>query len=327
VTWFSLLNRKQCLLAVPYNSIHAADQPPRRLLQGASVKISSIFLAVCLCATGVIANCQPADQKATLAAITARGRALYEYDQAAAKGTDAIFSLKPQPTTKGLTHYLCIHTSRGWRVVFPQWDMSHLHIMVAYEATESIPDKTYKARKVDPPQAAGGDLQIEAVALELALSDFESPEKPKRPYNTAVLPAPHGQFYVYLYPGQIKENVWPIGGDYRYTISSDAQSIVDKHQMHKAIQDSAPKAGSNEVAGYHFHVVTDLPEDTDVLYVLNRKPAMPEYVGINQGKMFFLINTDGTITTAEDKKDSVRPKAPAPPSGTGSATKPATTPK
>jgi hypothetical protein len=263
--------------------------------RGASVRISAIFLAVCVSATAVSANCQSADLKATLAGVSERGRALYAYDQAAASGTDAIFAL--HPSTKGLSHYLCIHTAKGWRVVFPKWDASHEHILIAYDATQSIPDKTFKARELNPPQAADASLQLQALALETALHDFELP---KRPYNTAVLPGPHGQFYVYLYPGQIKSNAWPIGGDVRYTISADGQHIVEKRPLHKAILDSEPKSGSNEVAGYHFHILTTLPEDTDVLYVLNRKPSIPEYVGV--GKEFFLINTDGSISTAPDKK-------------------------
>ena len=260
-----------------------------------------MFLAVCLSATAVSANCQSADLKATLAGITERGRALYDYDQAAANGTDAIFALHPD--TKGLTHYLCIHTTKGWRIVFPKWDAAHEHILVAYDAIESVPEKTFKARKLDPPQPADNALQLESIALELALHDFQ---QPSRPYNTAILPAPRGQFYVYLYPGQIKANAWPIGGDVRYTVSADAQHIVDKRPLHKAILDAEPKAGSNEVAGYHFHILTDLPEDTDVLYVLNRKPSMPEYVGA--GEQYFLINTDGSISTATDPKSQPEKK-------------------
>jgi hypothetical protein len=253
-----------------------------------------MFLAVCLSATAVAAKSQTADLKATLAGITERGRDLYAYDQAAANGTDAIFALHPD--TKGLTHYLCIHTAKGWRIVFPRWDDAHEHILIAYDAMESLPAKTFKARKIDPPQVADHALQLESNALELAVHDFQLP---KRPYNTAILPAPHGQFYVYLYPGQIKANVYPIGGDTRYTISADGERIVDKRPLHKAILDAEPKPGSNEVAGYHYHILTDLPEDTDVLYVLTRKPSMPEYVGA--GKQYFLINTDGSISTAPDK--------------------------
>lgn len=254
------------------------------------MKISAMLLGVCLCAASVGASCQPANLTATLSAITERGRALYAYDQAAWKGTDAVFALKPK--TEGMAHYICIKTAKGWRVVFPKWNDAHDKLLVAYEATENASGK-FEARAVDPPKLADKEVQTAALALETAIGDFG---KPQRPYNSAVLPAPGGKYYVYLYPGQIKAQAWPIGGDIRYSISGDGQHILDKRQLHKAILDAEPKPGSNEVAGYHFHILTDLPEDTDVLYVLNRKPSMPEYIGA--GKQYFLINTDGSISTA-----------------------------
>jgi hypothetical protein len=260
-----------------------------------------MFVAVCLCATAIGANCQSADLKTTLAGITHRGRELYAYDQAATNGTDAIFALKPNTT--GLTHYICMRTPKGWRVIFPKWNEAHTSVVVAYDAIETAPGK-FQAHTFDPPKAGDKQLQTYALALELAIHDFT---QPKRPYNTAILPAPGGNLYVYLYPGQIKANTWPIGGDVRYTVSSDGEKIIDKRPLHKSILDAQAKPGSNEVAGYHFHVVTTLPEDTDVLYVLNRKPSMPEYIGIEdtmkpaEMKKFFLINTDGSISTASEK--------------------------
>ncbi len=64
--------------------------------------------------------------------------------------------------------------------------------------------------------------------------------------------------------------------------------------MHKTILDMEYKPGSNVVAGMHSHVLSDVPEDSDVLYVLTRKPSIPEYVGTQ--KRIFVVNTDGTIT-------------------------------
>ena len=255
------------------------------------MKISATFLGILLSTTTVAAVGQVADQKATLAGVTERGRALYAYDQAAWKGTDAIFSLKPQPKKEGMTHYICNHTAKGWRVIFPKWNEAHDKVVIAYEAVEKA-DGTYEAHAINPPRLADKEVQSESIALELAVHDFQ---KPNRPYNTAVLPARGGNYYVYLYPGQIKANAWPIGGDIRYTISGDGQRIVEKRQLHKSILDDEPKKGPNELAGYHFHVLTSVPEDTDVLYVLNRKPSKPEYVVSDEGKKTFLINTDGSI--------------------------------
>jgi hypothetical protein len=51
------------------------------------------------------------------------------------------------------------------------------------------------------------------------------------------------------------------------------------------------------VAGSHSHVLSDVPEDTDVFYVLTRKPSIPEFVGA--GKRVFEIQVDGTIVLAK----------------------------
>jgi hypothetical protein len=46
--------------------------------------------------------------------------------------------------------------------------------------------------------------------------------------------------------------------------------------------------------GYHTHVLSDVPEDTDVMLVLTRQPRVPEIVGA--GGYIFTIAVDGTIT-------------------------------
>jgi hypothetical protein len=129
-------------------------------------------------------------------------------------------------------------------------------------------------------------------ALELAIASFLGE---KRPYNSALLPAPDGNLYVYVYPAQVKDTIWPLGGDVRYTISTDGKRILKKRQLHKSILDMEYKAEMYVVGGVHSHVLTDVVEDTDVLYVLNRKPSIPEYVGAGQRR--FVISPDGSIET------------------------------
>jgi hypothetical protein len=137
-----------------------------------------------------------------------------------------------------------------------------------------------------------------AKAFDTALHDFQGE---KRPYNVAVLPAPPNQLYVYVVPAQTKAGVYPLGGDVRYLITADGGSIVEKRQLHKTIMEtsasSMPK-DSTPAWGYHTHVLSDVPEDTDVFYVLTRKPSMPEAVGTLHKKLY-AISVDGTIR--EDK--------------------------
>ena len=227
------------------------------------------------------------DLPSYLAGVTERGRALYEYDQAAWHGTDAFFALHPD--TQGLTHYICVKTPAGWEVVFPKWNVTHDRLLAVYRAMESGGPDSYKAKKYDPPEEGPDDLVAKERALELAIGDFPAQS---RPYNTAILPAEDENLYVYLYPGQVKADVWPLGGDVRYTISADGKRIVEKRQLHKSILDREFDRGA--VSGFHTHVLSDVPEDTAVFFVLNRRPLISEYVG-TLGGWIFVINTDGTI--------------------------------
>lgn len=250
------------------------------------VRIVSVWL-FCL-VVSLTAQVKDKDLGAYLPGVTARGRALYAYDQAAWHGTDAFFALHPE--TNGLAHYICVKSTLGWVVYFPKWNALHDHIQVVYQAAETDVPGAYKATRYDPPQEGPDELIAEERALELAIEDF----KPQgRPYNTAILPAEDGNLYVYLYPGQNTDDVWPIGGDVRYAISPDGKNIHEKRLLHKSILDMKFDPKQKAVAGIHSHVLSDVPEDTDVLYVLNRKPSIPEYIAA--GKRMFVVNTDGTI--------------------------------
>ena len=47
----------------------------------------------------------------------------------------------------------------------------------------------------------------------------------------------------------------------------------------------------------HNHVLSDISEDTDVSYVLARKPLIPEYIGTQVA--VYEVNPDGTIRVVE----------------------------
>ena len=49
-----------------------------------------------------------------------------------------------------------------------------------------------------------------AKAIGTALEDFRGPD---RPFNVAVLPDDSGGLYVYVYPAQLKTDVYPLGAD------------------------------------------------------------------------------------------------------------------
>jgi hypothetical protein len=224
--------------------------------------------------------------------ITARGRALYEYDQAAWHATDAVQAINP--STQALGRYIARKSDTGWKVAFGRLNDTRDKFIVAYEATQGATLREFTVKKFDPPQEDTSVYLAAAKAIDTALHDFQGQ---KHAYNVAVLPAPSDQLYVYVVPAQPKDGVYPLGGDARYRVTTNGSAIVEKRQLHKTILENDPSSstkGSTPVAGFHTHVLSDVPEDTDVFYVLTRQPPQPEYVG-TMSKKLYVISTDGTI--------------------------------
>ena len=98
-------------------------------------------------------------------------------------------------------------------------------------------------------------------------------------------------------PAQTTRGVYPEGADVRYLMSPDGSTIVEKRPLHKAILEfrSAGTPGRTLAGHFHSHILSDVPEDTDVFYVLNltRKPPVPEFVGTKNH--VYQIQVDGTI--------------------------------
>jgi hypothetical protein len=222
-----------------------------------------------------------------LRAITARGKMLAEYDVAAWHATDVIQDLKP---VEGSTrNYIAKKTDAGWVVVFGRISDAHDKFLILYQANQGTRPDFFTDKKYDPPLENTDFYFYAAKAFEAALKDLGAVN---RPYNAYAIPSETGQLYVYLLPAQTENGVYPLGGDVRYTFTANGDSMVEKRQMHKSILDFAVKKGS--VSGYHTHVLSLTPEDSDVFHVLARKPSIPEYVGTFDKKIY-IIQTDGTI--------------------------------
>jgi hypothetical protein len=254
------------------------------------LKFANLMLGVLLAATVAHAQRNAPGTAAELAEITERGRQLVEYDLAAWHATDAVVALSPPQGS--VARYLARKTEAGWVVVFGRFNEKRDKFLVAYEATqEGASIKEFKVRKHEPPKESGDFYLFAAKAVEMALADFKGEQ---RPYNVAVLPAKPDGLYVYVMPAQTKQGVYPHGGDVRYLISADGSKIVSKRQMHKAILEiAAPENPKELVAGFHVAVMDDIPEDTDVFYVLSRKPSAPEWIGTQ--KYMYMVEVDGAI--------------------------------
>src|SRR5690349_23472716 len=223
-----------------------------------------------------------------LAAITERGRLLYEYDQAAWHASDAVQMANPR-NVEG-QRYVARKEAAKWTVVFGKLNDDRSRFAISYEAQEQATLRQFSVHPEPAERQDQGFFLYAARAIEVAMKDFGAAS---RPYNVAVLPGPAEQLYVYLYPAQTKARVYPLGGDVRYLVSADGTKILERRQMHKTIIETGPKEGKKMAAGFHTHVLSDLPEDTDVFHVLTQDPPLPEFVGTPH--FTYQVKADGTI--------------------------------
>lgn len=212
-----------------------------------------------------------------LAEIAARGRALAEYDQAAWHAGDAVEAL--HPTAETVRRYVARKAPAGWTVAWGYFDPAHTRFLITYEANQGAKPTEFTVVKHDPPIEDVDFYFHAASALETARRDFYPSAHPARPYNISVLPAKTGDWYVYAIPAQQDLAILPYGGDLRYTISSDGAKILDRRQMHKSVQEeSVPESGERPYFGYHIHILSDVPEDSDIFYAMTRKAQQGEWV-------------------------------------------------
>jgi hypothetical protein len=272
-------------------------------LRRKSARAASLLVTLGLAIAGVKAQTVTAPSTAELAEITERGRALSEYDQAAWHATDAVQMANPK-TTEG-QHYVAKKENKRWTVLFGALSGDKSKFLTSYGAEQLAEPKEFRVTKDERAKEETTFYLYAARALEVALADFG---RANRPYNSAVLPATGreakdqpGLLYVYLYPAQTKAGIYPLGGDVRYLVSADGLKILNKRQMHKTVLDVAPAKGKKMVAGYHTHVLSDIPEDTDVLHVLQQDPPVPEKIAT--ADFLYEIGVDGAIALKKAKKN------------------------
>lgn len=265
---------------------------------------ASTLAAICLVVTTVrpaAAQQQPwstehqdESLRPELDAITARGRLLAEYDQAAWHATDALMALRPDPNQ--LTGYLARRRADGlWEVVFGRLDAERNAFLIAYRAVQrGVGDTSYLATTVSPRESDPDWYARAARALDAARGAFGTAN---RPYNAMVVPANGASdWFVYLVPAPTRAGVFPLGGDARYRISADGRTLLERRRLHNAVLEytGMQKEGAKAIAGSHTAVLDDRPEDTDVFHVLSREPKLPEYIASRS--YYFRVDLDGSIT-------------------------------
>ena len=245
-----------------------------------------------LASTAAFAQKPQAPSSEQLAAITARGKLLYEYDQAAWHATDA---LQPSTIPKGAVDgYVARKTDNGWVVMWGRFTPSRDKFLIVYEAVQTAKPELFRVEKHDPPIEDAGFYLNAFRAIDTGRQDFHGEN---RPYNFAVLPAENRSFFVYILPAQTVEDVYPMGGDVRYLVSSDGLHIIAKRRMHQDIINITV----NETTPFslHTHILSDSAEDSDVFNVLTRHPRIPEYIATCD--FSYVISSQGSIQATQLK--------------------------
>ncbi|MES2124106.1 MAG: hypothetical protein V4503_05400 [Gemmatimonadota bacterium] len=235
---------------------------------------------------------------AALRTITARGRILAAYDQAAWHGTDAVMARLPNPA--GIEGFLATQDAGGkWHVLFGRLDATAETLLVAARADQATRPDSFLVT-LSPNPVAGTDAERRAfLALKTAGTDLASAPPPFRgTYNSYALPAPDGSWLVFFLPGQTQPDLYPHGGDFRYEVSVDGRRILSKFQMHRSVLMS--RVPAEAVAGAHTVITADLPQESDVFLVLSRSPRKPELIATDHYN--FEIHEDGTITWRYGKR-------------------------
>ena len=232
----------------------------------------------------------PKPSTKVLASITERGILLAGYDAAASHASDAVEATHPKQGV--IRRYIARKTENGWVVDFGKMSDAGDKFEVSYEAVQSDSPMHFVVTPFDPTRQDLGWNFAAAKGIDISLKDFHGAD---RPYNVAVLPDETGDMFVYVYLAQTKPNVYPYGADVRYRISADGTTILEKRPLHKSVIEIPPASPSEgtPAGGYHTHILTDLPEDTDVLLVLQRVPRVPEFIAA--GGYMFEVDTTGKI--------------------------------
>lgn len=269
--------------------------------------------AIVLCAVLVGLSCNLAAQTQApkplsdleLNAISTRGRALAEYDSAAWHSSDAVVPLNPSKDTVQL--YVARKTESGWVVMWGRFNDSRTKFLIAYEALQLSHSQDYTVIQHDPPLEDGDVYLRAAKAHEIAHADFLQRAHAPLTYNMSVLPSESGGWYVYCIPAQTENAVLPFGADIRYTISRDGETITETRQMHETLLE---RGTAKVQLGVHSHVLSDLPEDSDVFYAMSVKGSLGDWVvakdfvyGISpDGSMRFLGKNEEVAKMLEDGK-------------------------
>ena len=233
--------------------------------------------------------------KEELAAITDRGRDLAGYDAAAWHASDALQA--KQPKEGSVVRYIAHKSDKKWHVAFGRLDEKQGKFLIAYEATQGDKPDAFEREGDNPterrhgvlplggesdrhiPQGLRGTLRGRAASLQCC----RSPRRERTPLGLSLSRT---------YKAEHLAAGWgcPLP-DLRKWEQGDREA-TDCTRRSSRMSRPSKKATSKWQASIltYFPI---RPEDTDVFYVLTRKPNVPELISTE--RFLFAVEKDGSI--------------------------------
>ena len=240
-------------------------------------------------------------------AIEARGRLIAEYELVLRRASELLFSTKAEHMVAG--HYFALKKENNWTFYFGSLAEGDHVFTTRY--TFSFKDdaiEKMKEVKTDKTPAPAEVLQLaRAVKLALGAVDAAWPQR-----RIMAFAEPDASVSVYIVPENEKEDSVLLGGDVKLIISPspDGLKVAKNEPLHSGtlLVPLTVEEGKERAAGYHLHVTTDLPVETDVALVILHPQLAPHYV---VGKKWISkLNPDGTISVLGSAERMIKSKMP-----------------
>jgi hypothetical protein len=240
--------------------------------------LKRLLATIAFTAFAATAHAQTPEQQAAVARAAAVGWELYEHDQAAWHGTDAMLADVPDPQGEGIHGYITERTPDGVQLLFVKGEGEHLS--AAYRALWR--DGALREHgRVDQPLT---EAQARIWRARQLATTVSPPQQCAPHYNTVTLPrdtpGPDGaDIDVYLMPAMTTNEEIPFGGHFRLAIDSAAGEVREIARFTNACV-SLPR-GDRAAGLFITQLIGDTPTEVHVFESLTA--GLPIFVSTHSG--------------------------------------------
>jgi hypothetical protein len=232
------------------------------------MRFLKLFLVLALLFPAIPAFAQTAEERAQLDWVQTRGRLIYVLDRAAWVATDDMRAQISDAESAGMSGWVVEQDGDAQIVTFyggPQEArVAHYRARVEHERVVSSEVFATDAR---PPLTS---MQLRLAAALNAVRRENRRRCESAPFNSVVIPpeTAGAPIDVYLLTPQVRNNEWPGGGHYRYTVEADGSVISSREFTNTCIPlgggPSEPRAAALIVT----HLLDPLPTEIHVFTAL-----------------------------------------------------------